>query len=156
MTLTRSTKTADTGVDALQGRLTDHMGKRGLRSTMQRRLVAEVFFRSDGHLSIDEMLALVRKRDPKIGYATVYRTMKLLVQSGVASERQFGDAVTRFEIAHGDEHHDHLICVECGAIVEFEDAAIERLQDAVAERHGFRLQRHKHELYGVCRQCQAK
>lgn len=154
MTGTRSTKTADVSREALQGRLSEHMGKRGLRSTSQRRLVAEVFFRSDGHLSIDEMLALVRKRDPKVGYATVYRTMKLLVQSGVASERQFGNTVTRFEIAHGDEHHDHLICVECGAIIEFEDAGIERLQDAVAERHGFRLQRHKHELYGTCRNCQ--
>jgi Fur family ferric uptake transcriptional regulator len=153
MTGTRGTKMADAGTEALQGRLSEHMDKRGLRSTSQRRLVAEVFFRSDGHLSIDEMLALVRKRDPKVGYATVYRTMKLLVQSGVANERQFGDSVTRFEIAHGDQHHDHLICIECGAIVEFEDAAIERLQDAIAERHGFTLERHKHELYGVCRDC---
>lgn len=155
MTATRSTKSMDVNQEALQGRLSEHMDKLGLRSTTQRRLVAEVFFRSDGHLSIDEVLALVRKRDPKVGYATVYRTMKLLVQSGVASARQFGDTATRFEIAHGDEHHDHLICVECGAIIEFEDAGIERLQDAVAERHGFKLQRHKHELYGVCRDCQS-
>lgn len=155
MTGTRDTKTAKVDTDTLQGRLSEHMDRRGLRSTTQRRLVAEVFFRSNGHLSIDEMLALARKRDPRIGYATVYRTMKLLVQSGVANERQFGGTVTRFEIAHDDQHHDHLICVECGTIVEFEDGAIEHLQEAVAERHGFRLRRHKHELYGTCRSCQA-
>ena len=143
----------DPSLDQLRGRLEAHMGQKGLRSTTQRRLVSEVFFRTVGHLSIDEMLALVRKRDPKVGYATVYRTMKLLVQSGVANERQFGDTLTRFEIAHDDQHHDHLICVRCGTILEFEDPHIERLQDAVAERHGFELQRHKHELYGVCQDC---
>lgn len=153
MTGTRSAKATDPNVEPLRVRLSEHMEREGLRSTAQRRLVSDVFFRSDGHLSIDEMLGLVRKRDPKVGYATVYRTMKLLVRSGVANERRFGDTVTRFEIAHGGEHHDHLICVACGSIIEFEDAHIERLQDAVAERHGFRLERHKHELYGVCRNC---
>ncbi|MFW5876999.1 MAG: Fur family transcriptional regulator [Myxococcota bacterium] len=129
------------------------MERRGLRSTAQRRLVTDVFFRSDGHLSIEDVLERVRRKDPKVGYATVYRTLKLLKESGLAYERHFGDGVSRYEVAHADEHHDHLICMECGKIVEFEDDRIEHLQDELARSHGFQLRRHKHELYGVCTDC---
>jgi Fur family ferric uptake transcriptional regulator len=145
--------TAQPDVEVLQDQLTAYMERKGLRSTNQRRLVSEVFFRTGGHLSIDDMLALVRKRDPKVGYATVYRTLKLLVECGLANERQFDDSGTRFEVAHSDSHHDHLICLECKRIIEFEDAQIERLQDALAKRYGFKLKSHKHELYGVCEKC---
>jgi Fur family ferric uptake transcriptional regulator len=144
----------DQDVEGLQGELTAYMERKGLRSTAQRRLVSEVFFRTGGHLSIDDMLALVRKQDSKVGYATVYRTLKLLVECGLANERQFDDTVTRYEIAHHDSHHDHLICLECKKIVEFEDSEIEALQDALAQRYGFKLVSHKHELYGLCERCQ--
>ncbi|MCS6798062.1 MAG: transcriptional repressor [Myxococcota bacterium] len=129
------------------------MERNGLRSTTQRRLVTEVFFRSDGHVSIEELLSAVRRHDPRVGYATVYRTLKLLKESGLAHERHFGDGMSRYEVHAEDEHHDHLICTECGRIVEFEEPAIERLQERVARRYGFRLTRHKHELYGVCPPC---
>jgi Fur family ferric uptake transcriptional regulator len=142
----------DQDIEVLQDQLTAYMERKGLRSTTQRRLVSEVFFRTGGHLSIDDMLALVRKQDPKVGYATVYRTMKLLVECGLASERQFDATVTRFEVAHS--HHDHLICLECKTIVEFEDEEIEGLQEALARRYGFKLVSHKHELYGLCERCQ--
>jgi Fur family ferric uptake transcriptional regulator len=100
-------------------------------------------------VSIDELLLKVRKRQPKVGYATVYRTLKLLVDAGLAVERQFGDGQARYEVV-GD-HHDHLICVKCGLILEFEDDDIERLQDKIALRlGGFTVLRHRHELYGVC------
>lgn len=141
-------------IGVLQDQLTAYIEQKGLRQTAQRRVVSEVFFRTGGHLSIDEMLALVREQDPKVGYATVYRTMKLLVECGLANERQFEDTVTRFEIAHHDSHHDHLICLQCRRIVEFEDDEIERLQEAVALRHGYELLSHKHELYGRCAKCQ--
>jgi Fur family transcriptional regulator, ferric uptake regulator len=140
-------------VDGLQDQLNAYMERKGLRSTAQRRLVSDTFFRAPGHLSIDDMLALVRKRDPKVGYATVYRTLKLLVECGLANERQFEDTVTRFEVAHHDSHHDHLICLGCKRIVEFEDRQIERLQETVATRFGFELVSHKHELYGLCETC---
>jgi Fur family transcriptional regulator, ferric uptake regulator len=140
-------------VDGLQDQLNAYMERKGLRSTAQRRLVSDTFFRARGHLSIDDMLALVRKRDPKVGYATVYRTLKLLVECGLANERQFEDTVTRFEVAHHDSHHDHLICLGCKLIVEFEDRQIERLQETVATRFGFELVSHKHELYGLCEKC---
>ncbi|MFW6050721.1 MAG: Fur family transcriptional regulator [Myxococcota bacterium] len=142
-------------IQTLRKRLSAYMQRRGLRSTAQRRLVTDVFFRSDGHLSIEDVLEKVRRRDPKVGYATVYRTLKLLKESGLAYERHFGDGVSRYEVAHQDEHHDHLICMECGRIVEFEDDRIEELQDQLARRHGFELRRHKHELYGVCADCRA-
>lgn len=136
---------------ALRERLAAHMEKLGLRSTAQRRLVTDTFFRSRGHLSIEELLGLVRKEDPGVGYATVYRTLKLLAESGIAYERHFGDGVSRYEIAHEDEHHDHLICTECDKIFEFENEEIERLQEEVARQKGFHITRHKLELYAECR-----
>ena len=136
--------------------LNAYMEKKGLRSTDQRKLIVETFFRSDNHVSIEELLAAVRSRDPRVGYATVYRTLKLLAECGVAYERRFGDGLTRYELADEESHHDHLICVECGEITEFEEPRIEELQDAVARQYGFELRSHKHELYGVCPKCVGK
>ena len=120
-----------------------------LNVTSQREAIVEQFLRTRDHISIDELLGKVRKRNPKVGYATVYRTLKLLVDSGLAVERQFGDGQARYEIV-GD-HHDHLICMKCGLILEFEDDEIERLQERIAERlGGFTVLRHRHELYGMC------
>lgn len=132
------------------------MAKKGLRSTAQRRLVTDTFFISSGHFSVEELLAVVRRADPKVGYATVYRTLKLLAESGLAYERHFGDGLTRYEIAHQETHHDHLICQECGLIVEFEEPKIEKLQDQIAKTYGFTLRSHRHELYGLCKDCQKK
>ena len=136
--------------------LSTHMAKKGLRSTDQRRLIVETFFKSPNHVSIEELLAQVRSQDPKVGYATVYRTLKLLTECGVAFERRFGDGLARYELADEASHHDHLICVDCGTIVEFEEERIEALQEAVAEKYGYELRSHKHEMYGVCPDCQRK
>jgi Fur family ferric uptake transcriptional regulator len=146
--------TAEHDVEQLRARLNEYMNKHGLRSTEQRRLVTEMFFASSDHLSIEDLLEQVRLEEPKIGYATVYRTLKLLKDCGLAFERHFGDGVSRYEVAWADEHHDHMICVECDKISEFEDEAIEHLQHEVAARLGFKLVRHKLELYGVCAGCQ--
>jgi Fur family ferric uptake transcriptional regulator len=132
-----------------------HMVKKGLRNTDQRRLIVETFFRVPNHVSIEELLSEVRGKDPRVGYATVYRTLKLLTECGVAFERRFGDGLARYELADEASHHDHLICVECGAIVEFEEPSVEALQEAVAKKHGYLLRSHRHELYGVCPSCQA-
>src|ERR1700733_10516157 len=93
--------------------LSSHMLKKGLRSTDQRRLIVETFFRSPNHVSIEELLAQVRRQDPKVGYATVYRTLKLLAECDIANERRFGDGLTRYELADEASHHDHLICLDC-------------------------------------------
>ncbi|MGB8223189.1 MAG: Fur family transcriptional regulator [Polyangiales bacterium] len=148
--------TAEHDVEQLRARLNDYMSRHGLRSTEQRRLVTEMFFATTEHLSIEDLLDRVRVEEPRIGYATVYRTLKLLKECGLAFERHFGDGVSRYEVAWQDEHHDHLICVDCEKIVEFEDDAIEELQHKVAARLSFKLVRHKLELYGVCGDCQAK
>jgi Fur family ferric uptake transcriptional regulator len=136
--------------------LQEHMVKRGLRSTDQRRLIVETFFQAPNHISIEELLSQVRAQDPKVGYATVYRTLKLLTECGVAFERKFGDGLTRYELADDASHHDHLICVDCGKIIEFEEPQIEELQERIAARHGFVVKSHKHEMYGSCSDCQAK
>lgn len=141
----------------LRQRLDDYMAKKGLRSTAQRRLIVDTFFDGHPHVTIEDLLSEVRGRDRGIGYATVYRTLKLLAESGVASERRFGDGLSRYELADDDDdHHDHLICLGCGTITEFEEPRIEKLQDAVAARHGFRVESHRHELYGTCAACQKR
>jgi Fur family transcriptional regulator, ferric uptake regulator len=149
-------ETERNNLEHLRDLLAAYMAKKGLRSTEQRRLIVETFFHSPAHITIEELLGQVRSADPKVGYATVYRTLKLLADSGVANERHFGDGVTRYELADADSHHDHLICIECHGITEFEEPRIETLQDEIAERYGFELRTHKHELYGICAACRAK
>ncbi|MFO0722255.1 MAG: Fur family transcriptional regulator [Myxococcota bacterium] len=139
-------------VSRRQHALRSALQARGLRNTRQREVLTEIFFAAKGHLSLEELLSLAKKRDGGIGYATVYRTLKLLTELGLAQERQFSDGHLRYEAA--DElHHDHLICTRCGTIVEFEEEEIERLQEEVAARHGFELASHRMELYGVCASC---
>jgi Fur family ferric uptake transcriptional regulator len=143
-------------VARLRQNLDAYMARQGLRSTEQRRLIVETFFESTAHVTLDALLERVRSADARIGYATVYRTMKMLAEGGIALERKFGDGFTRYELADDDAHHDHLICLQCRNIEEFEEPQIEELQEQVAERHGFRVRYHKHELYGLCRACGEK
>ncbi len=144
-------------LDSLYARLDSYMGKKGLRSTGQRRTIAEAFFSGPRHITIEELLARVRERDPRIGYATVYRTLKLFTECGIAAERNFGDGPSRYELSDesNDHHHDHLICLECRRIIEFHDEKIEAIQEKIAGRLGFRIESHKHEIYGTCESCQA-
>ncbi len=127
-----------------------YLGKMRLKSTRQRDIIAQTFFGAGGHVTIEALHGLVRQRDPKIGYATVYRTLKLLTECGLAAERRFGDGQASYETAGDVEHHDHLICLECGHVLEFHDEDIERRQERVARSFGFSLVRHRHELYGLC------
>jgi Fur family ferric uptake transcriptional regulator len=143
-------------LDHFRRLLQAHMAKKNLRSTDQRRLIIETFFRAPNHVSIEELLSQVRTQDPKVGYATVYRTLKLLTECGVAFERRFGDGLTRYELADESSHHDHLICLECGEITEFEEPRIEALQEEIAAQYGFELKSHKHEMYGTCPKCRKK
>jgi Fur family transcriptional regulator, ferric uptake regulator len=142
--------------DRLRADLDAYMARHGLRSTEQRRVIIDTFFGTTEHITIDTLLREVRAVDARVGYATVYRTMKLLTESGVVQEHKFGDGFTRYELADDDAHHDHLICLECGKITEFEEDAIEELQAKIAKRHGFLVRAHKHEMYGICSDCQAK
>ena len=102
------------------------------------------------------LLDKVTARDSSIGAATVYRTMKILTDAGLASARHFEGGQTRYEAALDRHHHDHLICTSCHRIIEFENERIEELQDMVARHHGFQVTRHKLELYGLCKDCQGR
>jgi Fur family ferric uptake transcriptional regulator len=130
----------------------EHLRRLGLKSTAQRDDIAHVFFASNTHISVEELYHAVKRVNPRIGYATVYRTMKLLTECGLALERHFRDGEARYESAEG-QHHDHLICEGCGKIVEFEEERIEALQAQVARRLGFQITGHKMELYGLCPDC---
>ena len=127
--------------------------KQGLKSTRQRDLILEFFLSSHQHLSIEELYRKLRAKYPGIGYATVCRTLKLFSQAGIAHEIHFGDGQTRYEHVTAGEHHDHLVCTACGTIAEFENKTIEELQTAVADSHGFLINSHKLELYGLCVKC---
>ena len=133
--------------------LSHYLEKRGLRLTKQRQIIAEVFFEASGHPSVEDIHQRVRSRNPKIGQATVYRTLKLLQESGLANASRFGGETRRFESTLEQEHHDHLICTRCATIIEFLDPIIEERQEKVAEDLGFKLESHKQELYGVCAAC---
>jgi Fur family ferric uptake transcriptional regulator len=135
----------------LAERLATYMRSKSLKSTRQRTAIFEAFASSDVHLSLDEILALAQRRHAGLGYATVYRTMKMLVDASVAEERQFGDGQTRYEAAESaDEHHDHLICRTCGHIFEFEDEQIESRQSLIAESFGLRIVAHRLVIWGEC------
>ncbi len=136
--------------------LQKYLVKQGLKTTKQRQTIVDTFFKHKDHVSAEELYVQIRKKDPSIGLATVYRTLRLLVDAGLASVRNFGEGTARYEPSKADSHHDHLICLDCGQIVEFENPKIENLQELVAARHKFQVTNHKLELYGRCQDCQRK
>jgi len=131
--------------------LARYLEEHSLKHTKQRDAILGVFLEATGHITSEEIYHRVQDAHPSIGYTTVYRTMKLLCDAGLANERRFDDGVTRYEIAH--EHHDHLVCVRCGKIIEFECRMIESTQNEIAARYSFQVLRHRHELYGHCETC---
>lgn len=135
----------------LQERLEGYIQEKGLKSTRQRDVILRVFAGSADHVSIQELLERVQGDMAGVGYATVYRTMKLFVEAGIAHERHFDDGQTRYEpVAQGHDHHDHLICRDCGHIFEFDDPVIEDRQSAMAAAHGLTIVAHRHDIWGSC------
>ena len=122
--------------------------KKGVRLTEQRKIIAKIMSESDDHPDVDELHKRVSKIDSKISIATVYRTVKLFEESGIVSKHDFKGNKSRYEQAP-KEHHDHLIDVKTGEIIEFVNEDIEKLQNQVAEKLGYKLVDHKLELYGV-------
>jgi Fur family transcriptional regulator, ferric uptake regulator len=129
--------------------------ERGLKSTAPRDDIARVFFDLGRHVNAEELYGEVKKINPHVGYATIYRTLKLLKECELLSERHFDEGQARYEVV-GEHHHDHFICENCGKIIEFENEDLERIQQVVAQKMGVLLQRHKMELYGLCADCRAK
>lgn len=145
-----------TRLQEARSRLDAHLRREGLRATRQRDAVLEAFLQSDAHVSVEEICERLHSSHPTIGAATVYRCMGLFVAAGVAKERRFHEGRVRYEPGVGTPHHDHLICLACGEIQEFENPAIERLQDEVAGNRGFHVSYHRLELYGLCPRCRSE
>jgi Fur family transcriptional regulator, ferric uptake regulator len=130
-----------------------HIQKKGLKRTSQRDLILDVFLRTEEHLSNEDLYRLVQKEDPGVGQTTVYRTLKLLTEAGLAREVRFGDGRTHYEHNYKHQHHDHMICSECGKIIEFFSAELEAIQDAMAAKHRFQITQHLLRIIGVCVDC---
>lgn len=133
-------------LDAYKAYLSEHK----LKFTAQRETIIAEFMRSGGHVSAEELFRNVKKKDSGVGLASVYRTINSLVEAGLAVERRFLDRTSVYEIHEPGHHHDHLICMRCRKIFEFENEAIEEQQRKVAESLGFTLKDHKLELHGWC------
>lgn len=131
-----------------------YLRDQNLPVTRQRLAVAEVLLTADEHLSAEEVAAALRTRGATVGTATVYRTLDVLVASGLVVERDFGEGFRRFEAARGVPQHEHLLCTVCGKVVEFRDERLDRMTTLHAEAHGYARQRHRLVIYGVCTDCQ--
>jgi Fur family ferric uptake transcriptional regulator len=132
-----------------------YLVKNHLKRSEQREVILETFLRAQGHVSVDDLLQIVQKRRPDIGRTTVYRTLKLLREAGLASELDL-QGETRFEPDYNRAHHDHFICNSCGAIFEFMNDEVERIQDEIALSLGFTIEGHRHQIFGQCRLCSAR
>ena len=125
-------------------------------ASRQREQILDIFLKTEHHPTINDLYDLVRKKHPQIGLATVYRTMKVICDAGLARETDFGGGIRRFEHKYKHQHHDHLICLNCGSIIEVLNPEIEKLQENLAKKHRFKAVRHKMEIFGFCQNCKSK
>jgi Fur family ferric uptake transcriptional regulator len=130
-----------------------YLRQNGLKRTHQKDLILTTFLTTEGHMSVEDLYALVRKRDRKVGIVTVFRTLKTLTACGIAREIRLGDGVTRYEHSYHHPHHHHIICTECHKAIEFASPELERIQDEIVRRYRFQPVYHKLQVYGVCEDC---
>ncbi len=135
----------------------EYLGKQGLKLTRQREEILLCLMSAERHLGVEELYSLLKKKDPTIGRATIFRTVKLLQECGLVAEvGSHHNGGGKFELKADRPHHDHMICVECGRITEFQSPMMERFQDEAIRRHGFTALWHRHEIFGRCRNCPKK
>jgi Fur family ferric uptake transcriptional regulator len=135
--------------------LAAYLARHRLKRSAQREAILEAFVKAAHHVSVEDLLGIVRRRHPEVGRTTIYRTLKLFRDAGLASELLLGGEA-RFEPVWKRDHHDHFVCVSCGAIFEFQSPEIERLQEEIAAGIGFRVEGHRHHILGRCRRCVSK
>lgn len=133
-----------------------HLKRVGLKHTGQRDTILRTFLETRDHLSTDELHRLVKKKDAKIGFTTVYRTLKLLAECGLASEVAFHDGVARYEHQYGRRSHHHMVCTGCGTSVEFFSPEIEKTEQEIGKKYKFLTTRHSFQIYGLCDTCRKK
>lgn len=133
-----------------------YLERRSLKLTAERQALFDELFSRHEHVEADELLVRLRAKHKKISRATIYRTLELMVDSGIVGRLRMGEAGYRYERLRAGDHHDHLICDHCGKVIEFFEERIETLQDEVAARHGFVLLSHTHQMRGICRACRPR
>jgi Fur family transcriptional regulator, ferric uptake regulator len=139
-----------------QSILHEHLKRVGLKQTAQRDTILRSFLETRDHLSTDELHRLVQKKDAGIGYTTVYRTLKLLAECGLASEVAFHDGIARYEHQYNRRSHHHMVCTECGSSVEFFSHEVDQLEHEIGRRHNYATTRHTFQIYGVCEDCRKR
>ncbi len=133
--------------------LTGYLKQRGLKQTSQRNLILDSFLGSSRHMSADELHDIIRKKNPRIGFSTVYRTLRLFTECGIAREVNFGDGRARFERGFDKSQHGHLVCTGCGKTEEFATDTFQKSIKQIASKHGFKSEGHRFEIYGLCKKC---
>lgn len=133
--------------------LGQYLKNKGMLSSKQREQILDVFLKTEKHPTIDDLYHLVRKKNSKIGLATVYRAMKVICDAGLAREADFGDGFRRFEHKYQRQHHDHLVCLKCGTVIEVTSLEIEKLQDKLAKSNKFTPLKHRMQIFGTCSKC---
>jgi len=136
--------------------LRHHLKRVGLKQTEQRNTILRTFLETREHLSTDELHRLVKKKDARIGYTTVYRTLKLLADCGLASVVAFHDGIARFEHQYNRRSHHHMVCTECGSSVEFFSSGLEELEQEIGRKYRYLTNRHTFQIYGICETCRKK
>ena len=134
----------------------DFLHKQKLRWTPQRKMILDIFLSFDGHVQIESLYKKIREQDPSLGIATLYRTLKLLVDCELVEAHSFQNGKKTYERMFHVRHHDHLICTTCEKTIEFEHPLIEKYQVEICEAYGFTLKSHKMELLGICNNCRLK
>ena len=133
-----------------------HLKRVGLKHTAQRDTILRTFLETREHLSTDQLYRLVQKKDPRIGITTVYRTLKVLAECGLASEVAFHDGIARYEHQYNRRSHHHMVCTECGSSVEFFSHEVDHLEQEIGRKYHYLTTRHTFQIYGVCEECQRK
>lgn len=131
----------------------NYIKEKNIKNSKTREKILQKFLTIEGHLTINELYDAVKKELPNVGLATVYRTMKTLCDAGLAEEIDIGDGMKRFEHKFEHKHHDHLICIKCGRMIEFVDEEIEKLQKRICDRYNFIIKYHKLQIFGYCNEC---
>lgn len=150
------TKLSNESIREAEAIFNGHLKRVGLKHTEQRDAILRTFLETHDHLSTEELHHLVQRSDPRIGFTTVYRTLKLLAECGLASEVAFHDGVTRYEHQYNRRSHHHMVCTECGSSVEFFSPEIEKVEREIGRKHHYIPTRHTFQVYGICELCQKK
>ena len=136
--------------------LREYLKRNGKLYSKQREQILDIFLKTEHHPTINDLYDLVRKKHPQIGLATVYRTMRVICDAGLARETDFGGGIRCFEHKYKHQHHHHLICLKCGKIIEITSGKIEEIQRQLAKKHGFTISRDTMKIFGICKACKRK